>query len=64
MNMSTTEILTELPKLSQRERRTILNRLIELDEDRELLDERRRTADEAFQLLDALEAEDAQSKTR
>jgi len=38
--MNTTEILSELRRLSQTERRTILNRLIELDEDAEILDER------------------------
>jgi len=62
--MSTTEILSELPKLSRVERRAILNRLIELDEDAEILDERRRQADEAFQMLDAMEAEDAESEAR
>jgi hypothetical protein len=62
--MSTTEILNELPKLSQRERREILNRLIELDEDAELLAERCHQADEAFQLLDKMEAADAQSEAR
>ena len=62
--MSTSEILSELPKLSRVERRAILNRLIELDEDAEVLDERRRQADEAFQMLDAMEAEDAESEAR
>ena len=62
--MSTTEILIELPKLSCVERRAILNRLIELDEDAEVLDERRRQADEAFQMLDAMEAENAESEAR
>ena len=62
--MSTSEILSELPKLSRVERRAILNRLIELDEDAEVLDERRRQADEAFQILDAMEAEDAESDAR
>ena len=62
--MSTSEILSELPKLSRVERRAILNRLIELDEDEEVLDERRRQAAEAFQILDAMEAEDAESEAR
>ena len=62
--MSTSEILSELPKLSRVVRRAILNRLIELDEDAEVLDERRRQADEAFQMLDAMEAEDAESEAR
>jgi hypothetical protein len=62
--MSTSEILTELPKLSPVERRAILNRLIELDEDAEVLEERSRQADLSFQMLDVMEAEDAQSEAR
>ena len=58
--MSTTEILIELPKLTSLERRAILNRLIELDENADVLDQMTRQADEAFQILDALEAEDAE----
>ena len=59
--MSTTEIIAELPKLSARERRRILDRLLELDDESEMIEERRHCADEAFQMLDALEAEDAQN---
>ena len=55
--MSATEILIELPKLSRVERRAIPNRLIELEEDAEVLDERRRQADEAFKILDGMEAD-------
>ena len=62
--MSTSEILSELPKLSRVERRAILNRLIELDEDVEVLNEQRRQADEAFQMLDAMEAADGQLPTQ
>ena len=62
--MSTSEILSELPKLSRVERRAILNRLLELDEDAEILEERRQQADEAFLMLDAMEAEDAESEAR
>ena len=58
--MSTTEIIAELPKLSSRERRRILDRLLELDDEAEMIEEYRHCADEAFQMLDALEAEDAQ----
>lgn len=61
--MSTAEILDQLPKLSQKERRAILDRLIELDVDSEIIEERRQMADESFQLLDALEDEDAQRKS-
>ena len=60
--MSTTEILIELPKLTSLERRAILNRLIELDENADVLDQMTRQADEAFQILDALEAEDAEGE--
>ena len=62
--MSTTEILIELPKLSRVVWRAILNRWIELDEDAEFLDERRRQADEAFPMLDVMEAEEAASEVR
>ena len=62
--MSTSEILIELPKLSPAERLVILNRLIELDEDVEILEENRRHAVEAFQMLDVLEAEDAENEAR
>ena len=60
--MSTSEILNELPKLSLAERRTIFYRLMELDEDAEILEQRDRQADEAFQMFDALEAEDAENE--
>ncbi len=62
--MSVTEILAELPKLSPRERRRILDRIMELDDEAEMQEERRRLVDEAFQMLDALEAEDAQNAIR
>lgn len=62
--MTTTEILKELPKLSREERREILNRLMELDEDFDVLSERQRMADLAFQTLDSLEAEDGQNEPR
>ena len=59
--MSAIEIITELPKLSPRDRRRILDRLLELDDEAEMIEERRHLADEAFQMLDALESEDAQN---
>ena len=62
--MSATEIMSELPKLSSRERRRILDRLLELDDEAEMIEERRHCADEAFQMLDAMEAEDAQNAAR
>lgn len=62
--MSATEILNELPMLSAKERRRILDRILELDDEAEMIEERRHRADEAFQMLDALEAEDAQNAAR
>jgi len=59
--MTTSEILTELPRLSRGERRQILDRILEIEDEAELLEASRRAADEAFQMLDAMEAEDAAS---
>ena len=53
--MSATEIIGELPKLLPRERRRILDRILELDDEAEMLERRRHLADETFQMLDALE---------
>ena len=60
--MTTAEILSELPALSQQDRRMILDRILEIEDQREVLEASRRSADEAFQLLDAMEAEDAPSQ--
>jgi len=62
--MSTAEILAELPKLSREERRRILDRILEMEDEAESLDASRRTADEAFQMLDVMEAEDAAGESR
>lgn len=62
--MSKTEIIAELPKMTLRDRREILDRILELEDEAELLEDRRRAADEAFQMLDSLEAEDAQNSAR
>jgi len=62
--MSTAEILAELPKLSREDRRRILERILEMEDEAEALEASRRTADEAFQMLDALEAEDAARQSR
>lgn len=61
--MTTPEILTELPKLSRVERRQILDRILEIEDEVEILEASRRAADEAFQILDAMEAEDAASQS-
>ena len=62
--MSTAEILAELPKLSREDRRRILDRILEIEDEAESLEAIRRMADEAFQMLDAMEAEDAARQSR
>lgn len=57
--MSTAEILAELPNLSREERRRILDRILEIEDEAEAVETARHTADEAFRILDAMEAEDA-----
>ncbi len=62
--MSTAEILAELPKLSREDRRRILERILEMEDEAESVEATCRMADEGFQLLDAMEAEDAASQSR
>jgi hypothetical protein len=62
--MSTAEILNELPKLKREERRAIVRRVFELEEEREDLEWAARAADLAFQELDRLEEKDASPKPR
>ncbi|OHB80616.1 MAG: hypothetical protein A2V98_01045 [Planctomycetes bacterium RBG_16_64_12] len=62
--MSTAEILAELPKLSREDRRRILERILEMEEEAGSVEAIRRTADVAFRILDAMEAEDAASQSR
>ena len=62
--MSTAEILAELPKLSREDRRRILERILEMEDDAASVEAVRRMADEAFQMLDAMEAEDAAGQSR
>jgi hypothetical protein len=62
--MSATEILEELPKLTEAERRAVRQRLLELaaeNEDVRLCDE---TATEGARLLDAMEEEDGRHPKR
>jgi hypothetical protein len=56
--MSTAEILAELPKLSREDRRRILDRILEMEDEAQSVEAIRRMADEAFQMLDAMEAEE------
>jgi hypothetical protein len=63
-SMSTAEILSEIPRLSSEDRRRLLDRLLEIEDEAALIEATRRTADETFQMLDAMEAEDAASQSR
>jgi hypothetical protein len=56
--MSATEILNELPRLKQEERRAIARRVFELEEDREELERAAQATDQAFQAIDKLEEQD------
>ena len=62
--MSTAEILAEIPRLSSEDRRRLLARLLEVEDETASIEAVRRTADETFQMLDAMEAEDAASQSR
>lgn len=57
--MSKTEILAQLPRLSHGDRREILAVILQMEQDAEVLADCDRRADEHFQLLDAMEQEDA-----
>ena len=59
--MSTAQIIAELSHLSHKERREIMRRILELEQDAELLADCDRRADERFLMLDAMEDEDGQS---
>jgi hypothetical protein len=56
--------MNELPKLSREDRRAIVCRVYELDEERGELDWAAQVTDLAFQELDKLEEMDASSKPR
>jgi hypothetical protein len=62
--MSAAEIMSELPKLNQSERRAIARRVFELEDEREELDWATQAADAAFQMLDKLEDPHAPPATR
>ena len=62
--MSTTEILSELPKLTHQERREIARRILELEEEAEILADCDRRSNENFLILDEMEAQDARDQSR
>ncbi len=62
--MSATEILDELPRLNRAQRRALVRRLFELEEEREELEWAAQAADLAFQELDKLEEKSAPPAAR
>ena len=63
LSMSKAEIIAELPRLSHRERREILQCILDMEQEAQLLADCDRRADERFLMLDAMEAEDGQAPT-
>jgi len=61
--MSKAEIAAELIKLSLKERREVARLIFEMEEDAEVLRECDRNANERFLMLDAMEADDAKTKS-
>ena len=62
--MSAAEIISELPKLSPRERREIARQIFDLEDDAQVLADCDARADQNFLMLDKLEADDAARKPR
>ena len=62
--MSATEILNELPKLTETERRAVRQKLLELAEENEAVALCDQAALEGARMLDRMEEEDARRKPR
>jgi hypothetical protein len=62
--MKSAEIIAELPRLTHRERREIVQYILSIEQEAELLADCDRRADERFLMLDAMEAEDGKAATR
>ncbi len=60
--MSATEIINELPKLSEAERRTVRQKLLELDARNDDVRLCNQSALEGAMMLDRMEEEDARSR--
>lgn len=54
--MSASEIMTELPKLTLPERRRILERIMELENETDILEAHRQMADDTFRMFDEMES--------
>ena len=61
--MSKAEIIAELPRLSHRERREIIEHILAIEQEAEILADCDRRADERFLMLDAMETENGQAPT-
>ena len=61
--MSKAEIAAELSKMSPRERRELARLIFEMEEDAGVLRECDQNANERFLMLDAMETEDAKTKS-
>jgi hypothetical protein len=62
--MNRAEIISKIPKLSHADRREIMHRIIEAEEDAQTLDHSDQRALERFQILDSMEARDEKNATR
>jgi len=62
--MSATEILDELPKLTEAERRAVRQKLLELAEENEAVALCDQSALEGARMLDRMEEEDARRQSR
>jgi len=62
--MSAQEIIAELGSLTPTERREVARRIFEMEDEAQVLADCDRRADENFQMLDRMEAEDAARKAR
>jgi FlaA1/EpsC-like NDP-sugar epimerase len=63
-SVSKAEIISEIPKLSHQERREIMRSIFQAEADAQTLTECDHLAQERFQMLDAMEAEDEKNAAR
>ena len=62
--MSQAEIISQIPKLSHQERREIMRRIIEIEDEAVILKDCDQRALERFRMLDEMEAEDEKNASR
>jgi hypothetical protein len=63
-DVSASEMIAELPKLSRKERRQLAVAIFELEEEADLLRDCDRRADERFRVLDMMEEQDGKTSPR